>query len=278
MVSFFYNFTCVMKYIFYILFYFVSYSVIAQTNYYSTYYKQVKYTDTTSDKNANSNKKYKQKRMWAAKLAYKMSGGKKKYNKRTTVKPKGEYYTNADTAKFFANNKNDTYGRYVNLSPQFLINEQMFKSERVMVNELLGNFINGKGPENVVFPHNGVYADKLKSSVMIKDVIKEWKNKSKVDDIYYWRINAKKELKVDFNSGPISLEHFIGSAAIKITTLSNNEILFEIFNVTSITSADINKVLFHKKPLYSVTRNNTNALSAKYANISQYFSFTMNIN
>lgn len=91
-------------------------------------------------------------------------------------------------------------------------------------------------------------------------------------------MDARGEINVDVNTGFISLEHFIGSAAVKISTVDANTIQVQIFNVTSLTSGDLNKdapiFKWFTTPLKSTVRN-PGYLQNDHSNISQYFSFTM---
>ena len=77
----------------------------------------------------------------------------------------------------------------------------------------------------------------------------------------------------------ISLEHFLGSVATKITTVNENTIKVEIFNVTSFSSGylqkDIPVVKWFVSSPNSTKRNIDGYFSKTYSNTSQYFSFTM---
>lgn len=90
-------------------------------------------------------------------------------------------------------------------------------------------------------------------------------------------MDKRGEINVDVNSGFTSLEHFLGSVAVKISKVDEQTIKIEIFNVTSLSSGDINKDLFKGmvSPLKSTVRDGTNHTQTDHSNISQYFSMTM---
>ena len=72
----------------------------------------------------------------------------------------------------------------------------------------------------------------------------------------------------------------VGSCQLRVTSFSNtDDVMVEIFNVTSLTSGDLIKDLTPDAlvaPLKSTVRNgNDNRSQTEYSNVSQYFSFTM---
>ena len=78
-------------------------------------------------------------------IPYRLTGGDDKFFRRVeTDNPVNGYYSPlVDKDKFFGNgNKNDPYKRYANENSQFLLtNENSYKTEKNLVNELLGNFV-----------------------------------------------------------------------------------------------------------------------------------------
>ncbi len=217
-------------------------------------------------------------RLWAIHGAYGGTGGDKAYFAHSETETKGNYVP-VENTKFLSNGKQNNG---VNTNTQFLLsNEKDFSSQKDLVNTLLGDFIWGNGPENIVFPHNGKFSKGLSSSIMVGETLAAWNaNRSKSD--FTWTMDKRGEINVDVNSGFTSLEHFIGSAALNITTQKDNTVLVEIFNVTSLKSGDINKDLPFigalYKPLESTKRNSTNSSQVEYSNQSQYFSFTLTQN
>lgn len=92
-------------------------------------------------------------------------------------------------------------------------------------------------------------------------------------------MDLKGEINVDINSGFTSLEHFIGSAAVKISQVDANNIQIQIFNVTSLTSGDLNKdapiVKWFTTPLKSAVRDPGSGTQQDHSDISQHFSLTI---
>jgi hypothetical protein len=114
---------------------------------------------------------------------------------------------------------------------------------------------------------------------MVGEALSAWGKKGYKDGTYYWGMDLRGEINVDVNSGLTSLEHLIGSAAVKISHVNKDEIIVEIFNVTSLTSGDFNKdapiVKWFTDPLKPTVRNPGEGVQRDHSNISQHFSFTM---
>lgn len=210
---------------------------------------------------------------------YWATGGDKSYFSTSETQSKGYYENNVDANKFIgykgAVNKNSQFFRYDESS-----------SENQLVNNLLGDFVWGNGPENTVFKHNGKYSNLMKESVAVGESLAKFsydmeKGSSEgISQTYSWANDARGEVNVNVASGPLSLAHFVGSCQLKVTSFSNtDEIMVEIFNVTSLTSGDFIKDITPDKlvkPLKSTVRNgNDNKSQTEYSNTSQYFSFTM---
>lgn len=92
---------------------------------------------------------------------------------------------------------------------------------------------------------------------------------------YGWHMDLRGEINIDANSGFTSLEHFLGSVAVKIAKVDEQTIKLEIFNVTSLASGDINKDVFGFKGLKSTVRDGTTHMQTDHSNISQYFNLTI---
>jgi RHS repeat-associated protein len=234
----------------------------------------------------STNKEVRKRVSWTSRLmvlhkAYRMTGGDKAFFKHSETETKGAYVP-VDMNKFLANNKKDRYNRFVNTNTQFLLkNESSFSSEQDLVNTLLGDFFWGNGPENIVFPHNGKYSKALAGSIMVGETLVKWAKAGNKDGKFSWGMGLRGEITVDVNSGFTSLEHFIGSATLKVSTQSDKTIKVEIFNVTSLTSGDYMKDVpiikwLYGAPLKSTVRNgNVGTSQVEYSNQSQYFSFTL---
>lgn len=219
---------------------------------------------------------------WAIDAPYGLTGGNEKFFRSSSTETLGDYI-NVDQSKFFGNNPEQEgvrsgKRRYVNTDSQFLLkNENYFKTEQDLVNQILGDFIYCTGPENIVFPENGKFANILKKSIATGDIISRWaSNDFNTSKTYFWGMDLRGEINVDVASGLTSLEHFMGSMAIRINNKDRNNVKFELFNITSFTSGYLTKDL----PIIGSLVNSPNSIvrdskKQAYSNISQYVSFTL---
>ncbi len=238
----------------------------------------IKFIDLDGLEPADPDQKEYEGKVGTVNTAFKKSGGDEKYEWQTFDNDLGNKTTNVDKSKFFANDNGKN--SVVNENSQFLVtNENLYNSEKGLVNKLLGDFAYGVGPENWVFPENGKYSTLLKGSLAVGETLVDWaKNKFK-DGRYQSKMDLRGEINVRIKGDNISLEHFLGSVSTKITTLNENTIKIEIFNVTSFSSGylekDIPVVQWFVSSPNSTKRNTDGLFSKTYSNTSQYFSFTM---
>ncbi|HTN08245.1 MAG TPA: hypothetical protein VL098_09720 [Flavipsychrobacter sp.] len=216
-------------------------------------------------------------KIWAVDKAYQISGGDAKYSDKFKNTSLGNYSRKVDRNKFFGNDNGNN--NVVNENSQFAINESAFSNEKELVNYLLGNFVWGKGPENIVFPENGKFATNLKNSIVVGETLVDWAKNNYIDGVYKWGMDLRGEINVDVNSGLTSLEHFLGSAATKITKIDDDQIRIEIFNVTSFGSGYLTKDIpiinkFVDNPR-STRRMDNSGSQLTYSNTSQYFNLTI---
>ena len=224
----------------------------------------------------NKELKGKEGRMWAVDKAFRMTGGEGAFSASPVTEATGSYVTTVDKTKFFANTDKQGLNRKVNENSQFIVtNESVFKKDKELVNNMLGNWLWGIGPENYVFPENGKFSSELKGSIAVGETLVSWAKAGYKDNVYYWGMGLRGEINVDLNSGFTSLEHFLGSVSVRISHVNDNTIKLEIFNVTSLTSGDINKDIFGSRALKSNLRDGIIKRQTDHTNISQYFSMTM---
>lgn len=135
-----------------------------------------------------------------------------------------------------------------------------------------------------MFPENGKFSTVLKSSIAVGETLNKWARNNYKDDKYSWSMGGRGEVNVNVNSGATSLEHFLGSVAVRIGKVDDKTIRVEIFNVTSFTSGNVYKDIpvvnwFTSDPTSTVRESHRKypylTLQSTYSNISQYFSFTM---
>jgi RHS repeat-associated protein len=155
---------------------------------------------------------------------------------------------------------------------------------RDFTNFLLGTMIHGVGPENIVFPTNGVVSNFLKEAGIVDDAMDAWYslNQGKTDLVTnssQFSGNSHAPNAV-ISGGIFHPETFIGSASVTIKPISDKEVMVVIFNVTSLTSGDIDKhMLLNEYPI-SVVRDTdpqNGGTANRYGNISQIYSFTLPI-
>ena len=218
---------------------------------------------------------------------FQWTGGDEKYLDKKDIFGPSESLSNVNKDLFFGNNSDDRMMRFVNEDSQCFVSkatENRFKSDTELVNVLLGNFVWGDGPENIVFPTNGKSSNLLKSSIAVGETLVNWAKGGHKDGKYNWGMDARGEINVGLHSGYTSLEHFLGSVAIRINKVDENQIKVEIFNITSFTSGNIYKDLPFGKIIFgspeSTVRETNQAApfltsQRTYSNTSQHFSFTL---
>ncbi|MBN9400963.1 MAG: hypothetical protein J0I17_12360, partial ['Candidatus Kapabacteria' thiocyanatum] len=217
--------------------------------------------------NINSGNRW---RTFAIDGAYQGTGGDKAFFNSKPIT--GAEMTPASPDVFFGNDRTEGQGRYVTGGSVTVVDESTFNSEKELVNGLLGNFIWGHGSESYAFPENGKAASYLRGSIMVGEGLAKWNRNGRKNSEYPWVMDFRGEINVDVRSGLYSLEHFIGSARLRITTVNADQVRVEIFNVTSLSSGDLAKEGGFS-PLMSVPRQGDN-LHADYSNVSQYFNMT----
>jgi len=217
---------------------------------------------------------------------YDQSGGDKDYAANSQAYMQGTSNPNekitgaSNKSGYTSDSKNaDKYNLWVNSSGAFDANDYKNYSDRGLVNVLLGNFIKGKGPENIVFPTNGVVSNQLRGAGIVEDAVNSFYSTNKGRKTLVGTNGEYSGNMYSFHSvlknGEFSLETFIGSASISVRPISNSELMVKIVNVTSIASGDLAKHLPWNKYPMSVVRDPSNPRGNKYGNISQTFSFTI---
>ncbi len=226
----------------------------------------------------NQNLKGKEGRMWAVNGAYNLSGGDDAYMSRPITEKNGSYAQKVDPSKFIGNQTTDAYSRFVNASSQFNVtNENAYGSENDLVNDMLGNFVWGMGPENYVFPENGKFSNIVKGSIAVGEALSAWSKGGRADGEFSWNMDPRGQANVFAHASVTSIEQFMGSVTTRISKIDADHIRVEIFNITSLTSGDFTKdlTLGLVTPLFSSSRDGGMGKQTDHTNISQYFSVTM---
>lgn len=217
-------------------------------------------------------------------LIFHALGGEDKFR----TQPKIESISKKTNSNYYSVYRSNKYDHGVQVNPT---------GETVVVKEgygaatpqnisliLLGNFIHGTGPENYVFEQNSPISLEMKKAEVVKKSLQTWyyENKNKLDS---GELGNK-----SFNDGGgfgliqyftealdgIDIRDFVGTADITITHKSEKELVVVISNITSLTSGDELKNFGLSTPT-STPRSSQSNQPQPFTNISQIFSFTMNI-
>jgi hypothetical protein len=115
------------------------------------------------------------------------------------------------------------------------------QTERAWVNYLLGSFLLGDGPENILFTEKTFPSQVIRRSHLMKKGLRNYFriNTERSDSIYVFRTRFWLDDVLLTLTHPLSLRHFIGSAEVRITQCSDSTITAVLINITSLTSADM---------------------------------------
>ena len=209
---------------------------------------------------------------------------------RNQVILKGEYIDNGTTGFLNVKDYNgisyitdtatssaETFNMYVDNTQSYMVDESNSKDyknyEAYVVGAIMYNFLNGSGPENYVFPDNGIISSKFKESDIVKAAITNYKNTGNGKTAQYsFGVTdlAKDAIR---NDSFFSITGLVGSGTITMTP-KDDGLHIQIFNVTSLTSGSLGKELFEVKNYpKSYVRSGEN--TTPFGNISQTFSFTI---
>ncbi|MCP9752439.1 hypothetical protein EGI32_15875 [Ferruginibacter sp. HRS2-29] len=150
-------------------------------------------------------------------------------------------------------------------------------SEAAWVNVLLGGFISGKIPENIVFSENGTVSQYLEGGLAYKDFILQWyhdgqpANSKTIYTFSYQGMEQAMDLvgHQSFNS----LSNFVGSSmATVLYNPDEKSIVMTITNVTSVASGDLGKHFWwHTDAAPTLYRDNSINIDQPFTNFSQTY-------
>jgi hypothetical protein len=164
--------------------------------------------------------------------------------------------------------------RVGSLQKQFIVSSSVTGSETGLVNLLLGSFIKGNAPENVVFPTNGFGSNFLRNSPQVNEALSNFANKG----LLTGKAGTPSLLTSAPNvaSGSPTLSDFIGSVDYSINT-KDGTLTLTMTNVTSLTSGTLGKEAIGSsnwpKGIVKGAQKGTDA----NANYTQTFSLTFKI-
>lgn len=222
---------------------------------------------------------------------YEMSGGDENFQRNLEMYANGEYLFSpiqkgiSNKSGYTSDSRGgaDIGNLWVNNSGYLKADDYIEFNTRDFSNFLLGSMIKGVGPENIVFPLNGSVSSYMKDAGITKDAMQLWYDVNRQTDNY---VGIKSEFSGNSHMLPAAIEKgifhpesFVGSATITIAPINDKEVLVQIFNVTSLTSGDLNKDIPWNSVPISVVRdpNKAGTGANRYGNISQLYQFTLPI-
>jgi len=224
---------------------------------------------------------------------YKESGGEDNYKNNFSRYSKGTYSSSTSITGSGISNKEgytsdsktgaEKGNLWVNSNGALLAEDMKSFDSRDFSNFLLGNMINGQGPENIIYPVNGTVSNYMKGAGIVGDAMNSWYALNKGRDNL---VGGIAEFSGDnympgafMSKGMFHPESFVGSATVMITPINSTQVMVQVFNVTSLTSGDLLKDWPGNNPSTSVVRDpNAPKSSNRYGNMSQTYQFTMPIN
>jgi hypothetical protein len=134
--------------------------------------------------------------------------------------------------------------RVNNLNKQFHVKPTTTGSEAGLVNLLLGSFLKGTSPENVVFPKNGFGSEFLRDSPQVIEALTKYANLKGNDGKYLDKLEDKANTPriIDSFRDAFKLKDFIGSVDYSIKKVGDL-LTVTLTNVTSLTSGTLGKEL-----------------------------------
>jgi len=114
------------------------------------------------------------------------------------------------------------------------------RKEKALVNYLLGNFLSGQGPENILFESKSEASGYIRNARILKTAIRNYLDDMAQgkDSIYYCDATFRIPELISTLGQPLSVRHCIGSAEIVISNSKDSLYFITMMNTTSITSAD----------------------------------------
>ena len=125
------------------------------------------------------------------------------------------------------------------LQKQFHFSSGVSGSEAGLVNLLVGGFLRGTTPENIVFPKNGFGSEFLRNSTQVDQILESFvKHGTMKGKAGTPKVSSSISNLIDGDG--FKLEDFVGSVDYKIS-ISGNNLTVIMTNVTSITSGTLGK-------------------------------------
>lgn len=220
-----------------------------------------------------------------AKAAFVLSGGSQRFNhtlslighvKNTApyseVAPFNFHPMNIPKAyRFGKYTRNDSLFYAAALPP---LHTSPHKTRKIWINYLLGSFITGTQPENILFPPDDVISNTMRNSFITRKALKAYRHSAyyNTNDVFVYYGKLKFIHGFRFIPKIISFEHFVGSAYIIIQQQEDHSLRMAIVNVTSLTSSDPATIFTKPKKWRPSFPRNGNP--DPYGNIAQIYQLT----
>lgn len=219
-------------------------------------------------------------RMAAPKTAFILTGGYKQYRRNapiiqdclcnqhlsTDLLSPLSVNTSAEAMQFLKYTLSDSISNTLTCNLKARSNRHL---QRQWVNYLLGNFILGTGPENMLFPPETTASQAIKKSRLMRKTLKAYltDRKDTLYDPYSFRAHFGPVETILITAHPTGIEHFTGSFEGAIVRTSDSTWRMTVVNVTSVTSADLYSAFL--KPSFWMRSFPRSSAPHPYGNIMQ---------
>ncbi|MFO7723467.1 MAG: hypothetical protein R6V49_09640 [Bacteroidales bacterium] len=114
------------------------------------------------------------------------------------------------------------------------------RKEKALVNLMLGHFLFGHGPENILFHSQSEASGYIRNARILKTAIRNYLDDRTqgTDSIHYCDATFRIPDLISTLGQPLSVRHCVGSAEIVISNSKDSLYFITVMNTTSITSAD----------------------------------------
>jgi hypothetical protein len=142
-----------------------------------------------------------------------------------------------------------------------------------VINTMLNRFVDGTGPENYIFPENGIVSSQLANSSIVKNALSDYKKNGFTGRRKYSFGGLDLLSNLNRENNIVNLEGFVGSGTITITT-TESDIKVEVFNITSLSSGALTAKIPPGQLLFNVPKSyvrDPSMFATPFGNISQTY-------
>jgi RHS repeat-associated protein len=207
---------------------------------------------------------------------------KDKWNSSNNLNLEGIWTPNTNEDNYVTDtdiNKADKFNMYVSQNSVFKVDEsnadKFDNYEAFIVGTIMKGFAEGTGPENYIFPENGIISSQFLDSDIVKSALEKF-NKGEMVQNLQIPFGFNELIKdTDRNGTIFNITGLVGSGQITITKTAN-AIKIKIFNITSLSSGDLFKIPSKESTWSrSYVRDSSESTVTPYGNISQTFQLSL---